>query len=241
MDSSNQEVSAIVVAAGSSRRMQCDKNKVLMDLGGVTVLEHSLFVLAKIKRIKEIIVVVSRNDKDNFSEKLNRLKVSKIVVGGEHRFDSVQNGIKACSPDTGLILIHDGARPFAPIRGIESAITSAAQLGAAILSVPLNDTVKRRATGHTIKETVPRTGLYLAQTPQVFKRSLLLPGINRAKEEKLIPTDEASVLENQNHPVVLVDGDTTNIKITTQDDLLLAKAILHLKSQGGANHDPFPI
>jgi len=229
MDQANYSASAVVLAAGLSSRMGRGLNKTLMDLGHITVLEHSLKTLASIPAIEEIILVVSAREKHKFSggfyERLQALKVKRIVAGGKRRFDSAQNGIAACASTTDLILIHDGARPFAPIDAIKAALINAFSDGAAILAIPVQDTLKRKEEEKGITETISRVNLFQSQTPQVFKRTLLVPAVEKAVKEGTDPTDEASILEKEGHDIILVPGSPMNIKITTEDDLILAKAI----------------
>lgn len=268
MNGLKKSTSAVVVAAGQSKRMGPGENKILMDLGGATVLERTLSVFAGIEEILEIVLVVSEQDmqrfKGEFLERLQRQGVKQVVPGGAKRFDSSCAGIRACKEDSDLILIHDGARPFAPVDAIREAIRKAAAMGAAILAVPVRDTLKRGKAGSGIRarggggtgvgghggprggdktgskrggdgdtvpliaETIEREGLYRAQTPQVFRRSVLLRTIERARVAGISPTDDASLVEALGGEVAIVNGTERNIKITTPEDLHLARALLDI-------------
>lgn len=229
MNASAHPLSAVIAAAGQSRRMGGGE-KVLMDLGGRTVLEHSLERIATLPGLVEVVLVVSKGAKPKYEgalrERLEALKVAKIVAGGAHRFDSVCSGVEACGADSELVLIHDGARPFPPMGAVRGALDKAASMGAAILAVPLNDTLKRAGDDWIIQETLPRRSFFRAQTPQVFNLTLLRACMVKARSEGLSPTDEACVLEAAGKSVALVQGSESNIKITTPEDLALARALL---------------
>lgn len=229
MNASAHPLSAVIAAAGQSRRMGGGE-KVLMDLGGRTVLERSLERIALLPNLVEVVLVVSKDAKPKYEgalgERLEALKVKKIVEGGALRFDSVCSGVEACGADSELVLIHDGARPFPPMEAVRGALDKAASMGAAILAIPLHDTLKRAGDDGIIQETLHRQSLHRAQTPQVFNLKLLKACIVEARSEGLSPTDEARVLEAAGKPVALVQGSESNIKITTPEDLALARALL---------------
>ena len=236
MDTLERSTSAVVLSAGSSTRMGMETNKILLDLHGRTVLEHSLEVFSAMPEIAEIVLVVSAADRDRIShleKRLDALGVRKIVTGGARRFDSAVEGAAACNSESRLILIHDGARPFPPIEAVRKALGIADAEGGAILAIPLQDTLKRGDDMGRIVSTLPRKDLYRAQTPQVFQQSLLQAAIVAAREKDIDPTDDALLLEAIGHNVTLVPGDPLNIKITTQEDLLLARALLQVMENRG--------
>jgi 2-C-methyl-D-erythritol 4-phosphate cytidylyltransferase len=237
MESSQFSTSAVILAAGSGSRMVTPFNKIFLDLGGVTILEHSLSLFATLSFISEVVLVVSATDRSLVEThervRLEELGVNRIVTGGERRADSSRAGVEACSPKSDLILIHDAARPFAPANAVEAAVKAAAETGAAILAIPVEDTLKESSGGTLIERTVPRRGLYRAQTPQVFKRDVIVNALAQAGD--LDYTDDASLVEAAGHPVALVPGHEHNIKITLPSHLAMARAIFQIERE--ENHE----
>lgn len=218
---------AVVPAAGSSTRMG-GQDKILLPLDGVPVLIHTLRALESSALITET-VVVTREDLIVPISQLCRdgalSKVSKVVIGGDSRAQSVLRGIQALPEDTPLIAIHDGARPLVTPQVIDSAIRMAARRGAAAPAVPLKDTVKRARDG-LVEETPDRSSLFAVQTPQVFAADLIRGALGKAVEENAPITDDCSALERLGMQVFLTEGDYTNIKITTPEDMAVAEALL---------------
>jgi 2-C-methyl-D-erythritol 2,4-cyclodiphosphate synthase/2-C-methyl-D-erythritol 4-phosphate cytidylyltransferase len=154
-------------------------------------------------------------------------KVTQVIAGGLRRQDSVQAGLAALPDEVELVLVHDGVRPFVELPVIENCLTEAEKSGAAMVAVPVKDTLKAVSKEQVIKQTVDRSGIWQAQTPQAAKVSLLKEAYaGAAKRPDFIATDEASLLENINVPIKVVEGSEKNIKITRPEDLILAKAIL---------------
>jgi 2-C-methyl-D-erythritol 4-phosphate cytidylyltransferase len=150
----------------------------------------------------------------------------QIADGGAERFDSVANALKMLKPEAEFVAIHDAVRPCVTTAQIDAVFARASERGAALLAVPVSDTVKQVNAQHQVQATMPRQGLWLAQTPQVFRRDWLEAAYaNRGKVGKEI-TDDAQLIEAAGHPVVVVESAGTNIKITTKADLILAEAIL---------------
>ncbi len=207
------------------------ENKIFLDLGGVSILEHSLSLFATLPFIRETILVVSAADKPRlegeFKDRLDDLGVTRIVTGGRRRTDSSRAGVEACRSDTNLILIHDAARPFPPASAVERAVDVAARKGAALLAIPVADTLKHSPNGSLVGATIPRAGLYCAQTPQVFRRDVIINAL-RSRSDK-DHTDDASLVESDGHPVSLVAGHEHNIKITTPRHLAMARAIYRIE------------
>jgi 2-C-methyl-D-erythritol 4-phosphate cytidylyltransferase/2-C-methyl-D-erythritol 2,4-cyclodiphosphate synthase len=152
-------------------------------------------------------------------------KTEKVVAGGETRQQSVRNGLREVRADTDIVVVHDAARPFVSVDLIDRCLQAAQEHGAAIAAVPCSDTVKYCRDAKTIAGTVPREGLFLAQTPQAFRCSVLLSALERAEQEGLDASDEAGPVERTGRPVFLVPGSADNIKVTTPADLALAEAI----------------
>jgi len=151
-------------------------------------------------------------------------KTEKVAAGGRNRQDSVRRGLGEVSPEAELVVVHDAARPFVTPHLIDSCIQAAEEHGAAIAALPASDTVKWSDDGRTESRTVPRDRLYLAQTPQAFRRSMLESAFERAEAEGFEGTDEASLVERMGRPVFLVAGSPENVKVTTPEDLALAEA-----------------
>ena len=219
--------SAVIVAAGSSRRMQ-GIDKICAELRGIPVILRSIAAFEASPYIDEIIVVT----REDLIPVVGRLcadadmkKVRCIVKGGESRVESVQRGLMHISREAELAAVHDGARPLVSGAVIAKTVSMAAEKGAAIPVVPVKDTIKRVVDG-IITETPTRAELFAAQTPQVFKADILKAALTKAAEEQLAITDDASAVELLGMSVSVAEGDECNIKITTQADLILAEAIL---------------
>jgi 2-C-methyl-D-erythritol 4-phosphate cytidylyltransferase len=222
------KVAVILAAAGSSSRFKDPHyKKQFAILNGKAVWLHSAEKFLNRDDVKQLIVVVSKEDREDFCSKFGaNLAVMGIdlVTGGEQRSDSIQNALAKVREDLDLVCIHDAARPCLADVWLDQVISTAAKSGAAILATEVTSTVKRSQNGKTIDETVPREHLYLAQTPQVFSRSLLLKAF--AQRGSLQPTDEAQLVEKTGQKVSLVPGSPLNVKITTKADLAFAAACL---------------
>lgn len=204
-------------------------NKVLLELGGVPILAWTIDALVAAEAIDEI-VLVSRPEERAAIDALVRDRVApaRVLVhadGGAERADSVANGLAAVGGETDLVLVHDAARPFVLPSLVRTLVAAAASAGAAIPALPIVDTLKRRRDGFVV-ETVDRSELVRAQTPQAFRREVLEGAL--AARGDAAPTDDAAAVEAAGGSVALVDGDPLNLKVTTPDDLRLAEAILPL-------------
>ena len=223
-------VFAIIAAAGDSRRFGGRVRKPYVKLGRDPILVHSVRRLAKISAIRKMIILVNPEDEAMVRRRLlpglRRHRVAEIVVGGRTRQESVQNGLAHVPPETDLVLIHDAVRPLVREEMIVETIRAAEKVGAAILAAPVKATLKRVGADRLIQATVPRENLWAAQTPQVFRRDLILEAYAKAKADAFWSTDDAALVEHMGRPVAIVEGDDTNIKITTREDLRAAKALL---------------
>ncbi|MCM3444021.1 2-C-methyl-D-erythritol 4-phosphate cytidylyltransferase [Metabacillus halosaccharovorans] len=217
----------IIPAAGQGKRMKAGKNKQFIGLNETPIIIHTLKVFEEHTQCSGIILVINEAEKADFQyliEKYRIQKVHQFVLGGTERQYSVYNGLKAVKDDE-LVLVHDGARPFVTQKRIENLVEKAVDTGAAILAVPVKDTIKKVEEG-IVSETVERSILWSVQTPQAFQIKLLLEAHDKARNEGYLGTDDASLLERVGRPVSIVTGDYTNIKITTPEDLYIAEAIL---------------
>lgn len=230
------KVAAIIPAAGSGTRMGLPSPKQFLELGGVPILIHTLRVFQQVESIGLIIVVVPPDTCGRAEELVQQYqlaKVYKVVPGGKLRQDSVLAGLEALPLEVDLVLVHDGVRPFVPASVIENCLQEAVKSGAAMTAVPAKDTLKFVSPEKEIEHTINRAGVWQAQTPQVFKKSLLMEAYSRAAEKKdFFATDEAGLLELLGYPVKVVEGSEKNIKITSPEDLILARAILMERREG---------
>src|SRR5579859_2145779 len=213
-------VTAIIAAGGAGRRVGADTPKQLLDIGGGTMLEHSTRAFTTHPRVSDVIVVLPD---------VMTIDGVRVVKGGARRQDSVANGFDAVSPGCDVVLVHDAARPFVSADLIDRTIDAAAAHGAAIAALQSRDTIKRVRGDGVITGTIPRDEIYLAQTPQGFRRDVLAKAI-AAGRSGLDATDEAMLAEHAGFTVHVVDGDPANVKITTADDLDAARA----RMQAGA-------
>ena len=226
----SNRVAAVVPAAGCGARMGGNIPKQYLVLGGVPLLVYSLRALNAVESISEIIVVVPEADRQycekDIVHRFDITKVSKIVAGGRRRQDSVRNGIGAIDDPPDFVLIHDGVRPFITTTIVAHAIEAAVRSGGSIVGMIMPDTVKQAdATGRILK-TLNREELWLAQTPQVFRYSWIKEAHQLAEDKQIDVTDDAALIEQLGYPVTIVQGSSTNIKITRAEDLQLGEAIL---------------
>lgn len=216
-------VSAIIAAGGAGRRLGAGTPKQLIDIGGGTMLQHAVRAFVEHPRITEVIVVVPQAAEpvSGIPRRDSPAPPIRVVTGGPRRQDSVARGFDAADPKADVVLIHDAARPFVSADLIDRTIDAAAEHGAAIAAVPSRDTVKR-VDGGVITETIPRESIYLAQTPQGFRRDVLATALalGCAGAEA---TDEAALAERAGVRVHVVEGDAGNVKITTPADLDAAR------------------
>src|SRR3954471_5981247 len=231
-------VTAIIAAAGAGRRLGAAKPKQLLDIGGGSMLAHSVAAFLSHPRVSDVVVVLPPGQGTlalNLSAggDPSRVAAVRVVTGGERRQDSVANGFGAVADDSDVVLIHDAARPFVSADLIDRTIDAAARHGAAIAALQSRDTVKRVDAGGAITGTLPRETIYLAQTPQGFRRDVLAQAIAAARSG-VEATDEAALAERAGYKVHVVDGDPGNVKVTTAEDLEAARA--RIAQRGGAMH-----
>ena len=222
---------AVVAAAGSSSRMGQDK--MMLPLRDDLVIVHTLRALEYCPYIQEI-VVVTREDQivpvGRLCSDYFLTKVTKVIVGGETRTQSVRLGTLEVSERAELIAIQDGARPLAAPELLEEVILTAAKCGAAAPAIPVKDTIKRAVNG-VVEGTPDRDQLFAVQTPQVFEADLIRAALHQAAEEGISLTDDCAAVERLGMKVTLTRGSEENIKITTPTDLAVAEAILWKREQ----------
>ncbi|MCP3955813.1 MAG: 2-C-methyl-D-erythritol 4-phosphate cytidylyltransferase [Desulfobacterales bacterium] len=222
---------ALIVAGGSGRRMQSDRPKQYLDLGGTPILCRTLAVFADTDMIDRIVLVAPEGDtaycQDDLVPRAGLGGSVDIVPGGPTRQASVFNGLEAIdAADGDLVVIHDAVRPFLQAAELEACIWTADETGACILALRAFDTVKEAGPDGRIAATVDRESLWLAQTPQVFRYGLIRKAHTLARQKGVLGTDDAALLEMAGQPVSIVPGSRLNIKITAPGDLALARAIL---------------
>lgn len=225
-----QMTGAIIVAAGKGKRMGTKISKQFLKLEGKEILAHTLDVFETTEMVDEIIIVTGQEDicyiQEEIVEKYGYQKVKKVVAGGKERQDSVKNGMLALSSPITIVLVHDGVRPFIRKADIEATILQAEQTGACILGVRAKDTIKRCRKDQVVEETPNRNFLWYIQTPQTFRKDILFSAYEKAEADGFYGTDESSLVERTGFAVQVVEGHYDNIKITTAEDLLVAKAFL---------------
>ena len=225
----DMRLAAIVPAAGKGRRIKSRIDKPYIELCGKPILAHTLLALSKNKAISEIVVsadkkkitILRREIIDRF-----RIKNARIVMGGEERKDSVFNALREISGDIDYVLIHDGIRPFITNALIDKSLKAARRFGASVVAVPVKSTLKYSEGQARIAYTPDRRNLWEAQTPQVFKRGLIEKAYEKAARKKIDITDDSMLVELIGVKPRIVLGSYSNIKITTEEDLELAKVLI---------------
>ncbi|HKY21772.1 MAG TPA: 2-C-methyl-D-erythritol 4-phosphate cytidylyltransferase [Vicinamibacterales bacterium] len=228
-------VSAIIAAAGRGTRLGAATPKQLVTLGDRTILQRSIDIVDGHEEIDEIIVALPPELAASQPPLVSAKKPVRIVDGGARRQDSVANAFAQISSLAGVIVIHDAARPFASADLFSRVIEAAAKGGAAIAALQASDTVKEATAAPgvcVVTRTLARDSIYLAQTPQAFTRDVLEDALELGRKTPDTATDEAALAEQAGHPVRVVDGEATNIKITTPQDLEVSKALLGIRDWG---------
>ena len=220
-------VTAIIAAGGSGRRLGAAVPKQLLDLGGRSMLARSVSAFDRHPGVGEVIVALPADLVEGANQRVGDvIGPIRFVAGGRTRQDSVACAFDLVGDETDVVLVHDAARPFVSADVITRAIAAAAAHGAAIVAIPVSDTVKRvvpHASAPVVVETLAREAIYLAQTPQAFSRAVLRDAIALGRTG-IEATDEAGLAERAGHPVHIVEGDRANVKITTASDLETARA-----------------
>jgi 2-C-methyl-D-erythritol 4-phosphate cytidylyltransferase len=232
----------ILPAAGRSSRFR-DKyyKKPFVPLANRAVWLHSAEKFLNRDDVKQVIIVISPEDREEFDAKFSAnvmILGVQVVEGGTERADSVMNALARVKPEIDFVCVHDAARPCIADEWITKVFQAAEKSGAAIVATPINGTIKRVKSDHTIQETVPREGLWEAQTPQVFRRQLLIDAY--ARRGNFVATDESSLVERLGHSVTVVPGSPINLKITTQEDLRLAEHSLKALPKPRLNNPAHP-
>jgi 2-C-methyl-D-erythritol 4-phosphate cytidylyltransferase len=218
-------LSAIIVAAGSSKRVGFDK--LFSKIGDRSVLEHALAAFEQAESVSGIIVVC--RDPKLVQDAINRAgfrKVRAVVRGGERRQDSVQAGLKELTENSEFVAVHDAARPLITPREIERVFLAAQRHGAAVLAAPVTDTLKFADANQVVSGSIDRQNVFAMQTPQIFRCELLVEAYERVSKDSVTITDEVSAIEYAGGKVVIVPAEDHNLKITFAADLPIAEFIL---------------
>jgi 2-C-methyl-D-erythritol 4-phosphate cytidylyltransferase len=229
-------VTALIPAAGRGTRIGGARPKQFLPLAGVPMLARTLAAFQSSDDIDAIVVVVPAGEetscRDDIVARYGVSKATRIVAGGASRQASVAAGLRALGADASIVVIHDAARPFVTAGLIRRVLAAAESSGAAIAALPVVDTLKRRSPDGRGLATVEREGLWAAQTPQAFRRDLIVEACARAAADGFLGTDDASLVERLGHPVTLVEGDPSNLKITRAGDLRVAEDVVAVGEPG---------
>ncbi len=228
---------ALVPAAGRGLRMGGPVPKQFLSLGGQPLILHALRVLQASSAVDEIILAVPEIEMEYCLTQIvaphHFTKVTKVVPGGKERQDSVRHALEEVHDDVDVVLVHDAVRPFLTEWMVEEVVKKARANGAAIIALPMKDTVKQVGADQVIERTLDREVLWLAQTPQAFRRDWLLAAHRKAHGEGVRATDDAYLMEWCGYPVSVVEGSGDNIKVTRPEDMVIGEAILASRRSDG--------
>jgi 2-C-methyl-D-erythritol 4-phosphate cytidylyltransferase len=224
-------VTAIVLAAGAGRRIGADVSKTYLSIAGRPLILRALDRMFAAKAVKEVILVVAENNLHRCDSMLrgdaalsNRPWV--LQSGGSTRQQSARRGLEKLNAVTDIVVIHDGARPFASAALIDRLVEAAAEKGAVVAGLPVRDTIKVVGSGGLIQSTPERQSLWEIQTPQVFRRELIVAAHEAAEKSGVEATDDAMVVERFGKSVYVLEGERTNFKITLPEDVWLAETLI---------------
>ncbi len=229
-------VAVLVLAAGRGERLGADVPKAFVPLAGVPLLLRTLAAVARVREVDRVVPVVGAADRERLALIAPALagipKLAPPVRGGAERQDSMQAGLASLAPDVDLVAVHDAARPFVRARDVARVLAAAREVGAALLAVPVTDTIKRVRAGRVVG-TPERSECWAAQTPQAFRAELLREALAKAIAADFRATDDVQLVERLGLPVAVVEGDPGNVKITRPEDLAAAEARLARCALGG--------
>ena len=221
------KTTVIIPAAGSGKRMNSKLNKQFLEINNKPIIEYTIEAFENNEDITDIIIVTKETEIESIKKIIrenNYKKIEHIVTGGNERQDSINNALKYIADDCKKILIHDGARPFIEGKVVKEVVNELNEYDAIAVGVPVKDSLKLISDEH-IKETVERKNIYAIQTPQAFKKEVILKAYKKAYEENYYGTDDTELVERMGVKTKIIEGSYDNIKITTQEDLLFGEAI----------------
>jgi len=219
----------VLPAAGMGLRLGRPEPKALVPILDTPLLVWTLRRLAPLDLLDEAVITVPESESERFRQSLDKFfpdNTFRIVAGGAERQDSVREALAHTPSDGDIVVIHDAARPFVPEEAVQAAIDAADRHGAATVALPAIDTILRVDDGDFLVETPPRKEMWACQTPQVFRKDLILAAHERARKEGYAGTDDATLVRWLGEPVKVVPGSPANFKVTTPRDLLFAKLLL---------------
>jgi 2-C-methyl-D-erythritol 4-phosphate cytidylyltransferase len=221
---------ALILAGGTGKRMGAPTNKQLLLLDGKPIIVHTLQAFEECRVIDGVYLVVNQKDLPVIQEEILETyrfgKIMKLVIGGRLRQDSVRNGLEAIDKSCRTVVIHDGARPFLTPSFVEKGVALMEMFDAIIPAIPVRDTIKVISKEGFVMKTLERDALWHIQTPQTFKYDLILKAYRDGMTRKLYGYDDATFLEAFGTKVKVIEGSPYNIKITTPEDLVIAKGML---------------
>lgn len=223
-------ISVIIACAGSGKRMKVEKNKILLEVQGKSILQYTCEKFTSCEKIDEIILVVAKHDLtvvEQLAKKIIHNKLYKVVVGGSERQYSINNALQAVDVKSEIVLIHDAARPMIKVETINKLIKEVEKSSCAIVGVRVKDTIKIADENKVVSKTPNRDYLWSIQTPQGFKLDIIKTAYQRAQQEGFLGTDDASLVERLNIAVKVVEGEYTNLKVTTPEDLKIIESLLN--------------
>ena len=227
---------AIFPAAGQSRRMKSSKNKNFLELAGQPILIHTLLKFSQSEQIDNLIIAAAVDEVtiiEDMLSKIEGLKPFQVVIGGSERQYSIANALKVVPDNCDVVLVHDAARPLISIKIIDEVIEIAKIYGGAVAAVPEKNTIKVIDSENFVVDTPPRAQLVSIQTPQGFRREIIMKAYEQAERDGFLGTDDSSLVERLDYKVKIVQSDYKNIKITTPEDILIAEALLRSDHQNG--------
>lgn len=228
----DKRVTVIIVAAGKGRRMGADTPKQYLTVDGKVILDKTIEQFEKSSIIDNIILVINKEDMESVKKNMcyDRPRVNKIVAGGTERINSVYNGLQSIDDEMkdGIVLIHDGVRPFISQKLINNCVETAYEKGACVPVLDLVDTIKEITKTSYVKKTVDRSKYKAVQTPQAFCYEIIKKCYDMAIEDEINVTDDSTIVENYGYKVKAIAGLQKNIKITTQFDLRVAELIARM-------------
>jgi 2-C-methyl-D-erythritol 4-phosphate cytidylyltransferase len=222
---------AIVLAAGEGRRIGGEVPKAFLEIGGRPLVLRTLDRMFSARSVEMVVLVVAAQQRERCKSLLRsdaalRDRRWALKTGGATRQESARRGLERVASHADIVLIHDAARPFVSAGLIERCIEAAAEKGAVVAGLPARDTIKSVSPEHWIQSTPDRSALWEIQTPQAFKRELIVAAHERAAREGVQVTDDAMVVERTGTPVYVLEGERTNFKITVPQDVWLAEALI---------------
>jgi len=224
----------VIPAAGAGTRLQHERPKALVPIAGRALLAHTLDALAAAGVTTPVVIAIDLDREPEFRDAVGERPFSvQFVRGGDERQHSVRNALDALDPNTELVAIHDAARPFVSADAIHHALDQAHELGAATVAVPVVDTILVAGEDECLRETPDRSQLWACQTPQVFRRDIIVSAHAHAAREAWLGTDDATLVRRLGHPVKLVRGSAENFKVTLPLDLMVAERLMQRRGETG--------